>query len=124
MGDALFHPTLIKAQLYDINTSSSEAICFLKSLITIPDFIICLRRCPLKHISSLLSCLFIVCSLLQVNYKRLGLSHIITLFLSITEVIAFVTFKNNIIFERQLETRMNFNFLYSLRDGRKNIDGM
>lgn len=78
----------------------------------------------MKHISSLLSCLFIVCSLLQVNYKRLGLSHIITFFLSITEVIAFVTFKNSIIFERQLRTRMNFNFLYSLRDGRKNIDGM
>lgn len=58
------------------------------------------------------------------NFKPLGLSHIITTFLSITEVTAFVTFKYGIIFKTHLGTRMNLNFLYSLRDARKNIDGI
>lgn len=58
------------------------------------------------------------------NFKPLGLSHIITTFLSITEVTAFVTFKYGIIFKMHLGTRMNLNFLYSLRDARKNIDGI
>lgn len=77
----------------------------------------------MKHIS-ILSCLFRVFSLLQVNFKPLGLSHIITIFFSITEVTVFVTFKYSIIFKRHLGTRMNLNFLYSLRDDRKNIDGL
>lgn len=76
----------------------------------------------MKHISVLLSCLFIV--LLQVNFKPLGLSHIITTFLSITEVTALVSFKYSIIFKMHSGTRMNLNFLYSLRDARKNIDGI